>query len=362
MKNTLLYILLFFVASCEKPYDNPPVQSGISSLVIDCTITNDPPPYTANITMSTPYNGSGISSGVRNAKVSIIDEAGNIENMVLKSQGTYSSSASGMIGQIGKSYKLKVNLLDGKGRITDTYESEFVKLVEAPTIDTVYAESGQYLTSTGSFTGLSIYIDATPAPGQDYYYKLKSSMIQEIERVIYPFGRISNGGPPPTYISYIWYSSIVDIPNDLKANSAQNLTYIKKLFVGFVPEYISNPRDTDSIRDPRTPVGIFTTNEIYSVPKRIFDIFTEENSQIKPANSIFDPIPTQLETNITCTSNPAKKSLGYFAAASIVRKFHYFYWNSTSPKIYSFNVDSLPKGYLPTGVDSAVPPSFWIRP
>lgn len=96
--------------------------------------------------------------------------------------------------------------------------------------------------------------------------------------------------------------------------------------------------------------------------KKIFDIFTEENSQIKPANSIFDPIPTQIESNIICTTHPTKKALGYFAAASVARKYHYFNWVHTGKKIYSHNVDSIPGGFESSGSDSAVAPGFWIYP
>ncbi len=371
MAKILFFVILFImVVSCEKPYDNAPVQNGISNLVVSCIITNDPPPYSLSLVMSSSYNGSGLPSKVRNAKASVIDEVGNVENFIEKPFGTYLTSASGMKGQIGKSYKIKINLIDAKGRITDSYESDFVKLTDVPNIDTIYAEVGQLQTNTKTFAGLNVYIDATPPAGQDYFYKLKTSMIQEIQQLMWPLGHntvsvevspgVFQSFPPPTYVNYMWNTAMVDIPNDLKTNSAQNLTQIRKLYVGFIPEFFST--SGDSLADPPYSNGAITTTEIYSVSKKIFDIFSEENSQIKPVNSIFDPIPTQIESNITCTSNKTRMALGYFAAASVARKFHYFNWVHTGTKIYSHNVDSIHGDFEPSGTDSAVAPVFWINP
>lgn len=248
MGKIVLYILLvLIILSCEKPYDDPPVQNGISSLVVDCTITNDPPPYSVSLIMSTPYNGYGLPVIVRFAKVSVIDDSGSIENFIEQPLGVYHTSASGMRGQIGKSYKIKINLTDGKGKTTETYESDFVKLTDAPSIDTVYAEVGQLQTDTKTYNGLNVYIDATPPVGQDYFYKLKTSMIQEILQLMWPFGHnpitveVTPGNiqtfPPPSYYNYIWSTALSNIPNDLKANSAQNITRIRKLYVGFIPEF-----------------------------------------------------------------------------------------------------------------------------
>lgn len=78
------YIVIFsiFIQSCKKPYDDPPVQEYISNLVVECTITNEPPPYAVKLTMSVGYNSNRTPYAVTHAKISISDDAGNIEKVI----------------------------------------------------------------------------------------------------------------------------------------------------------------------------------------------------------------------------------------------------------------------------------------
>ena len=371
----LKYILLIslFIQGCKKPYDDPPVQAGISNIVVECTLTNEPPPYIVYLTKSVPYNSKSNSSKVSNAKISILDDAGNIENLIEKPTGAgiYRTSANGMQGQVGRSYKLKIALTDGKTynpKIVSTYESDWVKINEPPTIDSIYAENGQMQSllqqPDGTYyiktvDGLNMYIDAKPSSNQDYYYKFKSSMIQEYTQIFYTdtvFGRNAIPPPAPYTTLYGWFKNNINIDKNLRAGTAEYLVPIRKYFIGFVPEFVSTY--TDTFHDSPVSVGVITTTTIYSVQKKLYRIFTEENSQTKPANSIFDPIPTQLESNIKCTSDTTKSVLGYFNAASVVYGYHFFLL-TLSHKIYSHKIDFLPSYIDPTGVDTSAPPNFW---
>lgn len=358
-----------FIQACKKPYDDPPVKTGISNLVVDCTITNDPPPYSVRLTKSTGYNQQGSQTIIRNAKMSIIDDVGNIENVIEKPNGSgiYQTSPTGMQGQIGKSYKIKIGLTSN-GKITSTYESEWVRLNESPVIDSIYAQTGQVQVllqqSDGSYytitvLGLNMYIDATPPAKQDYYYKFESSMLQEYTQVFYPNSRYAPMfGPPP--VLYGWFSNAITLNKDLKAGVADYSIPIKSYFLGFIPEFFS--QSSDSFHDAPLSAGAVITAKVYSVSKEIYQIFTEENSQTKPVNSIFDPIPTQLETNIKCTSDTTQSVLGYFNAASVIKNYHFFLWAEGFDKIYSYKIDSLPTTITPAGIDTNAAPGFWFYP
>jgi len=359
-------IVLIFLLSCEKPYDDPPIQTTGTVLVIEGLITNDEPPYSVKLTQSVPYNKTSQEPTlVKSALINITDNTGKIENLIEKPAGTYNTSATGMRGIIGRSYKIKVKLTDNS-----IYESDFIPLNPSPKIDSVYAEIGQVqsisqengTTVVNTQLGLNVYIDATPYPDLDYYYKFKTSIVQEVQQTFYPFGKAASAsGPPPSYIIYSWGIGDLDIKKDLKANTVQNLSQIKKFFIGFIPEYFSTASDT--MHDAPIWDGAITTAEIYSVPKMIYEIFTQENAQTKPSNSIFDPIPTQLGTNIKCTSDPSKNVLGYFAAASVARIYHHFCWVHPNKHISSKDLDSIPKVFEPaTPPDSTGPPNFWVFP
>ncbi len=274
-----------------------------------------------------------------------------------------------MQGQIGKSYKLKIALTDSKGKIYSTYESDWVRINEPPQIDSLYAETGQLQSlmqnSDGSYyiatrLGINVYMDASPPAKQDYYYMFNSSMILEYTQTYYPdtiAGRYTKLPILPEVL-YGWYSSEIYVANDLIEGSSQYPSPIKKHFIGFIPEFFSTV--TDTFHDEPISAGDVTTTTIYSVSNKIYQIFTEENTQTQPVNSIFDPIPTQLTSNIKCTSDTTKSVFGYFNAASVIRGYHYFLWVHGFDKIYSYKVDSLPPGITDSGLDTAAAPSFWF--
>ncbi len=365
-----IFIIALLAHACKEPYDDPPIQAVSSSLVVECTITTEPPPYAVKLTTSVAYNSSSYPKKVSNAKISILDDAGNTENVVEQPSGSgnYMTSAKGMQGQVGRSYKLIITLTDGKDKIYSTYESDWVKINELPKIDSLYAETGQLQTlmqnSDGSYfiytrLGLNVYMDANPPANQDYYYKFNSSMIQEYTQKFYPGinGRYTKPAVLPVTI-YGWYTSQVHVTNDLIEGSSQYPSPIKKHFIGFIPELFSTVIDT--FNDEPISAGNVTTTTIYSVSNKIYQIFTEENTQTQPANSIFDPVPTQLTSNIKCTSDTTKSVFGYFNAASVIHEYHYFFWVHVFDKIFSYKIDSMPPGIVNSGSDTVIAPSFWF--
>ena len=74
---------------------------------------------------------------------------------------------------------------------------------------------------------------------------------------------------------------------------------------------------------------------------------------------MFDPIPTQIESNIHCITDPSRAVVGYFAAAGIVRKSHYFAWEHSSPKLTEKGLDSIVH-FPANACDTSVTPAFWV--
>jgi hypothetical protein len=373
MKSLNIYcaIIIIFIQACKKPYDDPPVQSGISNLVVDCTITNDPPPYTLSLTKSVGYNSTTYPPRVTNAKIYIEDDLGNLENVIESpaGSGNYLTSATGMRGEIGRSYKLFIALTNTKGVVTSKYESDWERLKESPVVDSIYAQIGQVESlleeSDGSFVtntiyGLDVFVNAKPPKNQDYYYKFKSSFRQQYSQNFYTgsTGRYSQPANPPTVL-YGWSTSVSTPAKNLKSGAVSPYIPINGFYAGFIPQFVSSV--SDSFVDAPTSAGAVTTIDIYSVSKIIYQIYTEENSQTAPDNTLFDPTPTQLETNIKCTSDSGQNVLGYFSAASVKHNYHFFLWVKGEKNINSFNIDTIPSNIPSLGVDSTGVPYFWVN-
>ncbi len=351
-----IHIIIFslLIQACKKPYDDPPIQESKSCLVVECTITNEPPPYTVLISKSVPYNSNLNPPKITGAIITINDDIGNIENVIEypKHSGIYQTLATGMRGQIGRSYKIKINLQDGKN-----YESDWEKINASPTIDSIYADPGQvqyllqepdgtYYVSTKN--GMNLHIDFTPFTDQDYYYKVETNYIQQTEKII-----------EGALTIYSWSTNTLVFNNGLKASIAEYSGPVKEFFIGFVPEVLIVDSNTITVSD-----GEIINSSIYSVSKKIYQIFTEENTQGVPSNSIFDPIPTQLSSNLKCVSDTTQTVFGYFAAASVVHRYQFFYLQESNDRYLTYNIDSIPSGLTPYGVDSVgngTPmPKYWF--
>jgi hypothetical protein len=367
----LLFLLscieVILLVSCQEYYTDSNIDNGDEILVIEGLITNEPGPYKIKISNTLPYNQPGLqssnSSPVRNADVSISDDKGNTEQLTENEPGIYYTSASGMHGENGRSYILHVLTYNG-----DRYQSEPCLMETPATIDTLYAEqaevivlekteSGVYFETT--YDGINVYMDAQPSPGKEFYYKIENRAIKEAFHLEWRNGRPVPGMRPPEATSvYCWYTTFLTIEKDLLSNSTTESPPIKKRMTGFINSYVvSQPNE---INDPAYLFGVISTTTLYSLSKRIYEIYVQLNSQTKPENSIFDPIPTRIESNIACTNDPSRTVLGYFGAAAVARKTYYFNWNESGIK--QKNVDSMPVLEYSEGCSDNIPPAFWINP
>ncbi len=378
----LVFIFIFSIISqaCKKPYNDPPIKEGISSLVVEGSISNESPPYTIKLTKSVPYNSQYTTPIVANAKMSIIDNLGNIENIIEKPQGSgnYTTSPTGMQGRVGRSYKLKIALTDGKGAITNTYESDWEKINEMPEIDSMFAEPGQvqsllqdydgtYYTYTQN--GFNLFINVKVPSNQDYYFQFKSSLMRQYLCSSQEMGLI-----------YGWYTIDNPFKMNLKSGIVGDQPQIESFFDGFISSGFSLQKEdsylviisnqfidtmfyVSYLCDSSSAGDIITTN-VYSVSKKIYEIYSQENSQISPSNTIFDPIPTQIESNIKCTSDSAQGVLGYFCATSVNSINYYFNQSLGSTYIKSYKIDYMPVGLSPEGLDTLnythKPPKYWF--
>ena len=404
LKSIILIFVLLILNSCKKPFESPSIDSGISNLIVECMITTDPPPYTIKLTKSVLYNKPFIPENVSNALITITDDLGNIESVKedIKNTGNYKTSGK-MTGQLGRSYKISISVNK------KNYESSWEKINDPPIIDSLYIKSANKQTlelyDDGTFLiynvpGLDFFLSVNPFFKEDYYYKFKSIAIQESHCLYRPNLNPAIPRPPKSYDSlfsdtlYTWQSYIT---TSLIANNAQNINKIKDYKIGFYPHF-----EQDSVPKPppnfssapiiytkftqkkdvifkgdtlwdfpgayntdhykiRNYDGVIVIAEVYSVSKTIFNIFTEESKQIVPDNIIFDPIPTQISSNIVCLTNPSEKPLGYFAAGSIKRIKRYIYWipGYDKPNIY-MNADNLSEIIQYNSIRELYKPDFWI--
>lgn len=367
MKN-LIYILgsVVLLHSCQEYYTDPDIANGEELIVIEGLITNEPGPYKIKITKTLPYNPSAgesvIPTPVSNVIVTITDNTGTTEELTENESGVYYTSPSGIKGEPGKTYMLRLMTPEGI-----TYQSDSCKMAYPPTLDSVYAETGVIKTLAKNESGIyietshpciNLYMDVLPADGEDYYYKAETVVIKEAWHLEWRQGRPTGPGvPPPSTNVYCWELPQDNNEKNLMNNNTSDIEPLKKKSIGFITSDVAS--STDEIRDASSLFGAITITTVYALSKRMYEISTQLNTQTNPSNSIFDPIPTRIESNISCINEPSRIILGYFNVAAVARKSQFFSWSDTAVVKRNVELPALPKV---DSCDSDVPPAFWINP
>jgi hypothetical protein len=367
MKRTLFIINLlisFTLTTCHEVFEPQLETPNEQILVVDGAITNEAKPYSVRLSYAKPFTADYTTEIVpaKGALVYIGDNFGNQEILAEKAGGLYESSGNGIRGVIGRKYYLYIRTADG-----NTYEAAAETMMPAPSkvdVNGVAAEN-KYLeaNSNGDLNqfvryGLNMKIDIQSPGGQPGYYHLKTRATNQTTYVEWPRGRCSTC---PFIIYYCWDSNLLEKLPNVVATKPQENTYISKMHnLGFLQEFIYNPYDTTAIKDAALHCGWILTTFIYSISENEYQYLTKLHDQLEAKNVLFDPIPTQLEGNIKCTSNEDKKVFGYFSVAS--RSLNFFYFN------YIRQINEIEKVQLATGPDALAngcqkieKPWFWYQ-
>ena len=134
MKIKLIILFLFIsglFSKCVEPFEHE-IQSYQDILVVEGYITNEPGPYTIDLSRTVPVNSDKVKKE-QDAFVKITDNYGNTEILAETSPGVYKTAKNGIQGIVGRDYTLHINTADGK-----KYESAPVTLNPVPGIDSLY--------------------------------------------------------------------------------------------------------------------------------------------------------------------------------------------------------------------------------
>lgn len=97
--------LLIFLINCQETVFLE-LDSAPPRLVIEGKITDQPGPYTVQLSYSSTFNTTGVAPELSEAEVVVSDDRGNEETLVRTGAGTYQTVA--LQGQIGTTYTLEV--------------------------------------------------------------------------------------------------------------------------------------------------------------------------------------------------------------------------------------------------------------
>ena len=157
---SLIFLLSLAVMGCEEIIEVPLDESN-AWVTIEGWVTDEPGPYQIQITKTIPIYSTNELFPAQTAVVTITDDLGNVDNLVMSSPGIYETTS--MQGSLGRTYTLNVDYEGENYTATETLPrvnpiDTLVTIFQDETIG--FLEKGYYI----------IFV-AQEAPGRPDYYR-----------------------------------------------------------------------------------------------------------------------------------------------------------------------------------------------
>ncbi|GAB3504129.1 hypothetical protein GCM10027341_34030 [Spirosoma knui] len=296
---------LVLVLSCVTEYQ-PDALSIAPSLIVEGQITDQPGPYTVKLTRTANYSIRSLNLLETGALVTIEDNLGNREILrELGAGGIYTSSATGIRGIAGRSYKLTIQTKAGV-----RYESDTEVLTAAPPITKLYTEYHNEAVPNRVTRKQSwdVLLDTKDPETTGNYYRWIwthynfAAICQQTEQ--------SDGtiiGKP--CCTPCW--NINRCYNCISVNSDVNINgqAISRQLITKVPYTSSNP--------------YYLEVQQQALSKGAYAFWKSVRQLVNNTGGLFDAAPSSVQGNMRCVSNPEERVFGYFGATGISEQYLY---------------------------------------
>ncbi len=348
-------VILLLHSSCQVIYDDPSIKQDKTTLTVQARLTNGTRPYYVRLSNALPfntqYNTLAKDIAVKGARVVIDDNAGNSEVLTEGTSGLYMTSANGIQGTVGRSYTLTIATKEG-----DTYKSGACFLNAPLPVDSIYYEAAIHQTLNAGTSvvtnesGVNLYTDLTALKNRTAYCLFETRIIREMYTNEYP-----RGLHEPEVRVFSWTVSQLDEVPTLNVNITQADNSIKKQLLGFMAK--DKMSDNPPAYLTYSMIGRIISCYAYSISEEAYLYYTHLRQQLTAQNQIFDPISTNLMSNIRCENDPSKKVFGLFEVSGKAGKHSFIRYNESDMIIHSMDVDDVPEN-VSNGIIRDHPPVY----
>lgn len=312
--SSLLFCLSLISVSCVESFI-PETTSYDDMLFIEARVTNDDQlPPGVSISRTTPI-GSDQNSGdrrpVSGADVYIICDDGSEYPFYESLSGEYIPVDEYFTGETGKSYKL-ILYYDG-----NTYESDFEKLLNSPSIDSITATPAkEKRTETGDLVdGLQFFISThNDSPPPSYYrWILEATFMYDVP---HRSSHIYDGYGPALHtnrdVIYCWKS--IDI-SGIFISATEGL--IENAVVNEPLNFVDQYGDDLSLK-----YSLHARQLIIS--RQAYEFWSDLDKLTNQMGGLYESQPFRLEGNIRCTTDPSLNVTGILEVAGVSEGREFF--------------------------------------
>jgi hypothetical protein len=345
--------LLLLLVSCREVYYPEGLNTGKAIPVIKGQITENESP-TVELSRAMNYENN-MPDYISGAEVVVSDNEGNEVTLTESTPGHYVDAVMEMVGKVGNSYQLRVRMDEG-----GEFVSSMVTMPEKPTIDSVYADPGtkqahaydQYnrpitVTHEGLYLSTSLSADGDST----LFYRFNTSVLTESTCTKYP-------STPNATPMFIWVPTTLDYVYSVDFTVSSSGGQVRPAHsLGFV-RYFYDPALATNIYTAPLIIGYVVSLKVYSISPDVYNYYQSVGAQLNSNDQMFAPVPSQVKSNIRCTSNPDLPVTGVFEATSSRTYIKAFRFINLDTYEY-VNLESFPEDIQP-GSKLYFPPDFWV--
>lgn len=308
------YILFLLIVICSLPGCKelyyPDIEPASKTIAVEGLITSQPGPYNIRLTHSTTFLSDSASTPVRNAVVKVTDDNGAEFEFNEVSPGHYQSPPT-MTATPGSTYTLHFETNEG-----DIFRSYPQTLLPAYEIEGLLAEKSSITFSRETPGGELIIteeegIDAFLAL-KDYHDNTANIRFRTDVKLLYIYEGGSFANPQRFYcwrelrrfegINNINLPAAGNRPGDVNNNLVAFLPNDKEKFYLDYFDFLN---------------ALLIKVTLFSINEDAYSYYLNIHSQLVSDESIFAPVPSQIFSNIYCTSDENKKAVGLFEVSSV---------------------------------------------
>lgn len=313
VNRNIIYFLLASLMSCVEVFNPKLGGEDIQRLVVEAQLTTKMDYQYVYLTFDAPYdaNISNFTYLVTRAKITISDDLGNsfefydqIENNneIKTKEGYNYRSVNKFKAEIGRKYRLDIELMDGRKKYQSSIES-VMPITKIEKVSTEFKELDPPYDVKGQFF---VYVDTQDSPSNKNFYKWDTYHIKQInfcrEWYIFP----PEGGAE-AYVDKCCEICYEKVKNEdiyeLASDRLINGNSISKKYVATVPF------------DNTTPYYLVINQ--YSLSESAYKYFYDVKQQGRNSGGLFDVVPKSIKGNMKSLTDPLEEVLGIFYVSDL---------------------------------------------
>ena len=301
---SFIVIIIVFLSGCIELYNHEGVEEIRGLLVVEGTITDDESVFILrrSVGLYTKLKGD---ETVNDAVVYVEKDNGEQLQGVFKSNETYTVQTGDLNAET--KYRLYVKIGEYE------YRSEFLLPLYTSEIGSITSSKA------GKGEPVNIYLNAHDPNDGSRYYRWSYDEIWEVKAEIFAnYGFLNSDEPDYFYLHtpentyYCWgrdknKSILIESTNKISENRITQ----KKLH--------EIPCDND-----RLSILYYILVKQNQIRKEAYEYYSNIQKNVEQTSSIFSPIPSEMEGNIKCVTNPEIPVIGYIDVSTTTRKELFF--------------------------------------